>query len=146
MVKKELSVIMNFASMLQEVFRAFKNLTNTQSDTPLTIDQFGFLIAIYEKKEEVIQKDMAEVLGKDQSSILRIVDSLEKKELVRRVVDNSDRRKNFLIVTKKGDNVINQYLKIESQLDDKLYDGLSKSDIDAFHKVMDHIKNRAMKI
>ena len=46
MGKKELSVIMNFGSMLQEVFRAFKNLTNTQSNTPLTIDQFGFLIAI----------------------------------------------------------------------------------------------------
>ena len=121
MVKKELSVIMNFASMLQEVFRTFKNITNTQSNVPLTIDQFGFLIAIYEKKEEVIQKDMAEVLGKDQSSILRIVDSLEKKELIRRVVDNNDRRKNFLMVTKKGDNVINQYLKIESQLDDKLF-------------------------
>ena len=146
MLREKLSVIMNFGSMLQEVFRAFKNQTNTQSNTPLTIDQFGFLIAIYEKKEEVIQKDMAEVLGKDQSSILRIVDSLEKKELIRRVVDNNDRRKNFLMVTKKGDNVINQYLKIESQLDDKLFDGLSKSDIDTFYKVMDHIKNRAMKI
>ena len=146
MRRRKLSVMMNYSSMLQEVFRTFKNLTNTQSNTPLTIDQFGFLIAIYEKKEEVIQKDMAEVLGKDQSSILRIVDSLEKKELIRRVVDNNDRRKNFLMVTKKGDNVINQYLKIESQLDDKLFDGLSKSDIDTFYKVMDHIKNRAMKI
>ena len=146
MRRRKLSVMMNYSSMLQEVFRTFKNMTNTQSNVPLTIDQFGFLIAIYEKKEEVIQKDMAEVLGKDQSSILRIVDSLEKKELVRRVVDNNDRRKNFLMVTKKGDNVINQYLKIESQLDDKLLDGLLKSDIDTFYKVMDHIKNRAMKI
>ena len=138
--------MMNFSSMLQEVFRTFKNMTNTQSNTPLTIDQFGFLIAIYEKKEEVIQKDMAEVLGKDQSSILRIVDSLEKKELIRRVVDDNDRRKNFLMVTKKGDNVIDQYLKVESQLDVKLFDGLSKSDIDTFYKVLDHIKNRAMKV
>ena len=146
MEKKELSVVTNIASMLQEVFRAFKNQINTQSDTPLTIDQFVFLFAIYEKKEEVIQKDMAEVLGKDQSSILRIVDSLEKKELIRRVVDKNDRRKNFLMVTKKGDNVLNQYLKIESQLGDKLFDGLSKSDIDTFYKVIDHIKNRAMKI
>jgi len=146
MREKELSVIMNFGSMLQEVFRAFKNLINSQSNTPLTINQFGFLIAIYEKKEEVIQKDMAEVLGKDQSSILRIVDSLEKKELIRRVVDNDDRRKNFLMVTKKGDHVIEQYLKIESQLDNKLLDGLSKSDIDTFYKVTDHIKNNASKI
>ena len=146
MRRRKLSVMMNYSSMLQEVFRTFKNMTNTQSNVPLTIDQFGFLIAIYEKKEEVIQKDMAEVLGKDQSSILRIVDSLEKKELIRRVVDNNDRRKNFLMITKKGDKVLDQYLKIETQLGDKFFDGLSKSDIDTFYKVMDHIKNRAMKI
>ena len=146
MGEKELSIVMIIASMMQEMFRAFKKLINTQSDTPLTIDQFVFLFAIYEKKEEVIQKDMAEVLGKDQSSILRIVDNLEKKELIRRVVDNNDRRKNFLMVTKKGENVIDQYLKIESQLSDKLFDGLSKSDIDIFYKVIAHIKNSAMKI
>ena len=129
--------------MMNEMFRALKQRTGSQTDMKLTIDQFGFLFAIKEKKEEVIQKDMAEILGKDQSAILRTVDALQKKDLVRRVLDTNDRRKNFLMVTKKGERVIEQYLKIEFQLNEELLDGLTDSDLDAFYNVVEHIKNRA---
>ena len=134
---------MILAPMMNEMFRALKQRTGSQTDMKLTIDQFGFLFAIKEKKEEVIQKDMAEILGKDQSAILRTVDALQKKGLIRRVTGTNDRRKNFLMVTKKGERVIDQYLKIEFQLNEELLDGLTDSDLDAFYKVVEHIKNRA---
>jgi len=134
---------MILAPMMNEMFRALKQRTGSQTDMKLTIDQFGFLFAIKEKKEEVIQKDMAEILGKDQSAILRTVDALQKKGLIRRVTGTNDRRKNFLMVTKKGERVIDQYLKIEFQLNEELLYGLTDSDLDAFYKVVEHIKNRA---
>ena len=134
---------MILAPMMNEMFRALKQRTGSQTDMKLTIDQFGFLFAIKEKKEEVIQKDMAEILGKDQSAILRTVDALQKKGLIRRVSGTNDRRKNFLMVTKKGERVIDQYLKIEFQLNEELLDGLTDSDLDAFYNVVEHIKNRA---
>ncbi len=134
---------MILAPMMNEMFRALKRRTGSQTDMKLTIEQFGFLFAIKEKNEEVIQKDMAEILGKDQSAILRTVDALQKKDLIRRVSDANDRRKNFLMVTKKGERVIEQYLKIEIQLNEELLDGLPDSDLDAFYKVVEHIKKRA---
>ena len=134
---------MILAPMMNEMFRALKRRTGSQTDMKLTIDQFGFLFAIKEKKEEVIQKDMAEILGKDQSAILRTVDALQKKDLIRRVSGTDDRRKNFLMVTKKGEQVIEQYLKIEFQLNEELLDGLNDSDLDAFYNVVEHIKKRA---
>jgi MarR family transcriptional regulator, transcriptional regulator for hemolysin len=134
---------MILAPMMNEMFRALKQRTGSQTDMKLTIDQFGFLFAIKEKKEEVIQKDMAEILGKDQSAVLRTVDALQKKGLIRRVTGTNDRRKNFLMVTKKGERVIDQYLKIEFQLNEELLDGLTDSDLDAFYKVVEYIKNRA---
>ncbi len=140
--KRTLGMIL--APMMHEMFRALKQRTGAQTDVKLTIEQFGFLFAISEKNEEVIQKEMAEILGKDQSAILRTVDSLEKKNLIRRVVDPKDRRKNFLMVTKKGEQVIEQYLKIEFQLNEELMDGLSPSEIETFLSVIDHIKNKAM--
>jgi MarR family transcriptional regulator, transcriptional regulator for hemolysin len=129
--------------MMHAMFRALKQRTGSQTDLKLTIEQFGFLLAIKEKKDEVIQKDMAEILGKDQSAILRTVDALQKKGLIRRVTGTNDRRKNFLMVTKEGERVIEQYLKIEFQLNEELLDGLTDSDLDAFFKVVKHIKNRA---
>jgi DNA-binding MarR family transcriptional regulator len=135
---------MTLAPMMHEMFRALKLRTGTQTDVKLTIEQFGLLFAISEKKEDVIQKEMAVIMGKDQSAILRTVDSLEKKNLIRRVADPKDRRKNFLMVTKKGEQVIEQYLKIEFQLNEELMDGLSSSEIETFLRVIGHIKNKAM--
>lgn len=143
MRKTTLPLGMVLAPMMNEMFRVLKQRTGSQTDMKLTIDQFGFLFAIKEKKEEVIQKDMAEILGKDQSAILRTVDALQKKGLIRRVTGTNDRRKNFLMVTKKGERVIDQYLKIEFQLNEELLDGLTDSDLDAFYKVVEYIKNRA---
>jgi MarR family transcriptional regulator for hemolysin len=124
------------------MFKVLKKRTGEQTDTQLTIEQFGLLHSIAIKEEEVIQKDMAEFMGKDQSVILRLIDSLEKKDLVRRVIDSNDRRKNFLMVTKKGERVIDEYLEIEFNLMTELLQGLSKTEIDNFYKVVESIRKK----
>jgi len=82
---------------ITDMFRAIKKCLKDQAETKLKItrEQFQLLKAISEKGDEVIQKDMADIMGKDKSTILRLIDSLEAKELVRRV-----------IVTKTGARII----------------------------------------
>lgn len=143
MKNRKLPLGMEIVPMMNEMFRALKRRTSKQTEIKLTIEQFGFLFAIKQKKDDVIQKEMAEIMGKDQSAILRTVDSLAKKELIRRVVDPNDRRKNFLMVTKKGEQVIEQYLQIELKLNEELLEGISSSDLNSFFKVIDHIKIKA---
>ncbi|HBX52571.1 MAG: hypothetical protein A2W98_10055 [Bacteroidetes bacterium GWF2_33_38] len=146
MEKQSLPIGMIVGRMMHMMFRVLKKRTGEQADVKLTIEQFGLLHAISMKEEDVIQKDMAEMMGKDKSAILRIIDTLEEKELVRRVVDTNDRRKNFLMVTKKGEKVLEQCLKIEFELMEELQQGLSKSDLDTFYKVINHIRSRAEKL
>lgn len=134
---------MVIGSMMHEMFRVLKKRVNEQSEVALTIEQFGLLYLIHKVEQEAIQKDMAEIMGKDKSSILRMVDSLEKKELVRRVVDKDDRRKNRLMVTKKGEKTLEQWLKIEVELDNELIEGIDKSDLDSFYKVINHLEVKA---
>ena len=115
MKKQELPLGMIIVRMMNEMFRVLKKRTGERAEIKLTIEQFGLLHAINMKNEDVIQQDMADIMGKDKSAIYRVIDSLEEKELVRRVVDKNDRRKNFLMVTKKGEAVIDQYLEIEQK-------------------------------
>jgi MarR family transcriptional regulator, transcriptional regulator for hemolysin len=143
MNEQKLPLGMVVARMLHEMFRVLKKRTGEKAEIKLTIEQFGLLYAIHMKNEDVIQQDMADIMGKDKSAIYRVIDSLEEKELVRRVVDKNDRRKNFLMVTKKGKVVIEQYLEIEYKLIDELQEGLSKTDIDKFYFVVNHIRNKA---
>jgi MarR family transcriptional regulator for hemolysin len=115
-------------------------------EVKISTEQFSLLRAISVKEEEVIQKDMAEMMGKDKSVILRLIDSLEEKELVRRVVDQKDRRKNYLMVTKTGYRVIDQYMKVVYEMMEDLQQGLTQSEIDIFQKVVNHLSNIAERI
>ncbi|HEY6913348.1 MAG TPA: MarR family transcriptional regulator [Paludibacter sp.] len=130
-------------NMLKPMFSVLEMRAAKQTDIKLTMPQFVLLFTISEEKEEVILKDMADKLGKDKSAILRMIDLLENKELVRRAVDLNDRRKNQLLVTKKGERLISDFRKIESDVNCELLEGLSDADMQAFYKVVNHIKAKA---
>jgi MarR family transcriptional regulator for hemolysin len=137
---------MTVIEMLKPMFRVLETRAAKQTDIKLTIAQFGLLFNISREKDEVILKDMAEKMGKDKSAIMRMVDLLEKKELVRRVVDQNDRRKNQLLVTKKGERILADFHKIELELNCELMEGLSDDDMQTFYKVVNHIKGKADQI
>ena len=130
-------------NMLKPMFCVLEMRAAKQTGLKLTMPQFVLLFKISEEKEEVTLKDMAEKLGKDKSAILRMIDLLEKKELVRRAVDQNDRRKNQLLVTKKGERLIAEFREIESELNSELLEGLSDADMETFYKVVDHITVKA---
>lgn len=133
----------NVIEMLKSMFRVIENRAAQQTNIKLTMFQFKLLYSISVEREEVILKDMAEKMGKDKSSILRMINLLEKKELVRRVVDQNDRRKNQLMVTKMGERFILDFQKIEQELNIELQEGLSESDIQQFLKVVNHLKMKS---
>lgn len=139
---------MELGRLMHEIFRVFKKRISEQEieEARITPEQFGLLHAIGQKEEEVIQKDMAEMMGKDKSAILRLIDSLEEKELVRRVVDKNDRRKNYLMVTKPGERVIKQYMKIVFGMLEEVEQGISESDLNTFRRVVGHLKSNAEKL
>ena len=134
--------------MMQEVFRLFKKRLEVAQNLEISLspEQFGLLHAISTKENDVIQKDMAEMMGKDKSVILRLIDSLEEKELVRRVAALKDRRKNYLMVTKAGYRVIEQYMNIIAEMMQDIQQGLNQEEIDSFHKVVSHITSKAEKL
>ncbi len=145
--KMDLS-IMDMGRMMQELFRVFKKRIESEenAEVKLSSEQFSLLHALSLKEEEVIQKDMAEMMGKDKSAVLRIIDCLEEKGLVRRVAAMEDRRKNYLMVTKAGYRAIDLYMVIVYELVKELRDGLSQEDVDTFHKVVNQIRCNAIKL
>lgn len=133
-------------SMLKSMFRVLEIRANEQTGIKLTMGQFGLLFTIHEEKDEVILRDIAEKMGKDKSSILRMIDILQKKDLVCRVVDETDRRKNKLLVTAKGEQLIAEFHKIELKLNAELQVGLSDDNMKTFYKVIDHLRIESDKL
>lgn len=146
MKDRNLPLIMEAGKMMREMIRVLKKRTAEQATVKLTIEEFILLNTIHNNDVEVIQKDMAYMLGKDKSSILRLIDSLEDKNMVRRVVDVSDRRKNCLMVTKNGEKGLNDYVEIGSALILELKQGLTESEMTTFYKVVNQIRSNSEKL
>jgi len=128
---------------MREVGRLLKKRIAEQDNIDLSIEQIGLLLVIFMHKEEVIQQELACSMGKDKSAILRTIDTIEAKDLLKRVSDTADRRKKYLMITKKGERVIEQYLALELDLTTKLIVGLTEEEVTTFYKVLNHIKTIA---
>jgi DNA-binding MarR family transcriptional regulator len=129
--------------MSHEIFRVLRKQIGAKAETKLTIDEFALTYILSRKQDKVTQKNLAEAMGKDKSTILRLVSSLENKELIRKTECRDDRRKSYLILTKNGEKVLNQYLEIETGLIEKLKSGLSNSEEDLLYKLICRIKTNA---
>lgn len=141
-------ILLDLGNLIREMFRVFKKRIeeHVAQEDIITTEQFTVLHFINENENDVIQKDIAESLGKDKSSILRIIDALEKVELVRRVSDKNDRRKNFLMITKKGHSILNQYKKIGSEIMLQLQENIEPAEVKIFRDVLIKLKTNAEKI
>ena len=70
----------------------------------ITWPQFGALFHL-SLQDRVTQRELAESLESDTTTVMVICDSLEKKRWLNRVKDSSDRRVNRLVLTEEGRSV-----------------------------------------
>lgn len=101
----------------------------------LPFDHYVLLSILYEK-DDVIQNDLAQILKKDKSGILRQIDALEKKKMVVRVQDSEDRRRKTLVLTKTGFKTIEELKAIESEVFNSLLSGISEEELKEFESVL----------
>jgi MarR family transcriptional regulator, transcriptional regulator for hemolysin len=146
MERKNMPLGMVVGRLMHELFRVLRKRSIETSEVKLTGEQFGLLHVINMKNETCVQQDLANMMGKDKSAILRLIDSLEEKKLVIRVVDSTDRRKNCLHVTEFGKETIQQYIDMEAIISQELTEGITETDMEAFYRVIATIRANAEKL
>ena len=67
----------------------------------LTIEQWSVLYHLW-KQEGISQQELCNATFRDKPSITRLVDNLEKQNLVKRVASDKDRRINLIYLTKQA--------------------------------------------
>jgi DNA-binding MarR family transcriptional regulator len=102
--------------------------------------EYYFLLNILYDKDDIIQHDLASMMNKDKSAILRQIDVLEKQKLVVRIPDSEDRRKKTIVLTKDGMKKVAILRKIEADIFNSLLKDVSEKDLKIFESVLDRIK------
>lgn len=81
----------------------------------VTPEQFAILVVLW-YKDGITQKEISEQLGRDKTTVARVVGNMKNKGTVKQVVDENDNRARLIYLTKKGRNIQQAALNVSGSL------------------------------
>jgi DNA-binding MarR family transcriptional regulator len=101
----------------------------------LTIEQWSVLYHLW-KQDGRSQQQLCSATYRDKPSITRLVDNLEKLQLVKRVPSDSDRRINLIYLTKSSQKLQDQTMELAEQTLNEALGGVPVDQIDVCKDVL----------
>ncbi|AVK48840.1 transcriptional regulator [Clostridium sp. MF28] len=110
-------------------------LNNKLEKFNITTEQWTVLLKL-SKQNKISQKLLAEVSGKDQSTLARILDILERKAFIERHPSKEDRRSFEIHITDSGLNIIGEVSPFLEDLFNKLLKDISLEKLEVYNAVL----------
>src|SRR6266516_4259082 len=106
-----------------------------RSGIEITIEKWSVLYHLW-KNEGQSQQQLCDATFRDKPSITRLVDNLEKLNLVKRVPSGNDRRINLIYLTKQGLKFEKQTMQLAEQTLNEALTGVPTSQVDVCKEVL----------
>lgn len=104
----------------------------------ITTEQWSVLAKLY-YEDGIYQKQIGDCLFKDKPTITRILDLMEKKNLIIRISDDKDRRKSKVYLTQDGKDVVKELIPVAEEFQERLAVNLSHDEIEQFTQVLEKL-------
>src|ERR1044072_9571706 len=101
----------------------------------LTIEQWSVLYHLW-KKEGLSQQELCNATFRDKPSITRLVDNLEKLNLVKRVASDNDRRINLVYLTRQAQKIQEDTMVLAEQTLNEALESVPADRIDVCKEVL----------
>lgn len=120
--------------------RAFLIRRFEQSGIDMTVEQFKVMVVLW-KEGSSTQQEIADFVGKDKTSVTRLITGLEKRSLIRRCVDNADKRCNLVTLTPQGKHLEAPTMAVISDAIAELHRGIDPDDLAVTIRVLHTLCN-----
>ncbi|MBO4428224.1 MAG: MarR family transcriptional regulator [Bacteroidales bacterium] len=132
-LSKQIGVFLNFVHnrCKQNINEAFE-----KGGYKITAEQFLLLDTLW-TEGPISQQRIADVMLKDKNSVVKLVDSLESRGLVRRATNPKDRRQNIIRTTPKADRMQEAITGIAIETIAAITAGISDDDLVTVINVLD---------
>ena len=104
----------------------------------VTCEQWSVLVNLWHRNGQS-QQELAGVTCKDKTSMTRLIDGLEKRNIVVRTPDKIDRRQKHIYLTNKGKAFQQQLLKIVKKTLAEAQDKINAKDMVICKKVLGRV-------
>jgi len=125
-------------------YRKFAQKNLSEQLKGLTIDQ-GMVLLFLDKHPNISQKEMAELVFRDNASMTRMINLMVQKGYLTRSINEQDRRRFNIEITDKGKNAIELMPPIISENRKKSLEGLSEEEIAQLKKLLNKITENCNK-
>ena len=124
-----------FLNLVHDRFKQYFTAFFQEEGYNLTPEQFLVMDAIWDEGK-MSQQKIADTIFKDKNSVVKLLDGLEKKNLVRRVTNKDDRRQNLIEITPYAKEIQQNVTDIAMNAVDLIIKDIPKQDLHIFIKVL----------
>jgi MarR family transcriptional regulator for hemolysin len=140
-MQKRLQQLRNdFAPLVARAARQWRRAVDRRLH-PFGLTEATWLPLIYLARAPVPmrQKDLADALTLDGSSVVRLLDALEAAELVERRIGYDDRRARIIVPTRRGLSIVEQVEAVSREVRNATLIGLSDDELEISTRVLQQI-------
>jgi DNA-binding MarR family transcriptional regulator len=132
----ELYSVINGMASTAVARRLQKNFRNAGLE--ITIEQWSILYHLW-KEDCLSQQELCNRTFRDKPSITRLIDNLEKQNLVNRMPSKSDRRINLVCLAENAKNLQQQTIDLANQTMNEALIGIEKEEIETVKRVFQQV-------
>lgn len=103
-----------------------------------------WLVMYYLLKDgQMSQSDLAKKMNIKDSTVVRLIDRIEKDEFIKRVKNSKDRRVTYVTLTKKGEKRIEELLPVGEEMSKVFSKNISDEEFEVFNRVLKKMAENA---
>lgn len=129
-----------FVDRLSKISRRWRTRLDAEyRQTGLTLARARTLTFLAREEGPLTQKDVAEHLGIETPTLVRLLDGLTRQGLIERRPMPDDRRANAVLLTDEAGPHVAEADAVSTRLRDEILKGIPEADLAAAIRVLDHI-------
>ncbi|WP_338358884.1 MarR family winged helix-turn-helix transcriptional regulator [Yeosuana marina] len=121
-----------------KTYRKFSKQNFLKVVDDITIDQ-KLILQYLNDYPELSQKEIAELVFKDNASLTRMIDLMVNKKFLKRSMNNKDRRRFKIEITLKGKEVLNKLEPVIKENREKAFSGITEEELIQLNKTLNKI-------
>jgi len=120
-------------------YRRFAQKNISDQITDMTIDQ-GLVLLFLNEYPDLTQKEIAELVFKDNASMTRMINTMVQKKYLKRSMNNKDRRRYKIEITVKGRQVLETLPPIIQKNRKTSLIGITKNELKQLEIILNKIR------
>ena len=138
-MKKKDNILGKWIGKTAKIMGAYANNQLVEHKILLTRTQL-IVLKTLEHTNGLSQNDLAFITERDKTSLTRLMNTMEKKQLVYRTSSKVDKRIKLVFMTDIGKDLLEQAVPVVHEIETKITQGISNSDIETAISVLRRVQ------